>query len=163
MYLIFNQFVPTSMFNNKTSKKNPPINHVVSTLAKETFIEGNLICEGTLVIEGDFFGTIEGCEKLVIGKHGTVTGTVEVNNATIFGGVEGDVHVKELLHIHSTGKIYGDISTKKICIDVGGEFSGNCQMGTLASKETPLTPEKSTGKKKKIAKTGNLYMKSKAS
>ena len=82
------------MFGNKNTKKATPVNNSVSTLAKGTFIEGNLKCEGTLVIEGNFFGTIEGCEKLVVGENGTVDGNMDVKNALVFGQIDGIVRVK---------------------------------------------------------------------
>lgn len=150
------------MFGNKNTKKATPVNNSVSTLAKGTFIEGNLKCEGTLVIEGNFFGTIEGCEKLVVGENGTVDGNMDVKNALVFGQIDGIVRVKELLHIQSTGKIKGDISTLKICIDIGGEFSGNCQMGpqtSTAKRNSDTQPVKN----KKVAQTGSLFVESKAS
>ena len=96
------------MFGKKTTKKSTPTSNSISTLAVGTFIDGDLTCDGTLVIEGNFFGTVKGCQKLVIGENGTVNGTVDVNNAMVFGGVDGEVKVKELLHIQSSGKIIGN-------------------------------------------------------
>lgn len=150
------------MFGKNKKAKATPINNSISTLARDTFIEGELKCEGTLVIEGHFFGTVQGCQKLVIGENGTVDGTVEVNNALVFGGVNGEVKVGELLHIQSTGKITGDITTNKICIDIGGEFSGNCQMGAEVTQAKRTVDTKKIGKKK-VAETGSLFVETKAS
>ena len=150
------------MFGKNNKSKAAPTNNSISTLARGTFIEGNLKCEGTLVIEGDFFGTVQGCHKLVIGENGTVNGTVDVTNAMVFGGVNGEVQVGELLHIQSSGKINGDITTNKICIDIGGEFSGNCKMGAEAASASRKSDTKKLGNQK-VAETGKLFVETKAS
>jgi cytoskeletal protein CcmA (bactofilin family) len=50
--------------------------------------------------------------------------------------VEGDVHAKSRVEIHSTGKVYGTLFTPILIISEGGILEGNCKMkGSPDKKE----------------------------
>jgi cytoskeletal protein CcmA (bactofilin family) len=68
----------------------------------------------------------------VVGKSGHITGDVVCQNASIEGRIEGNVEVEELLFLKSTAYIKGDILTRKIVVEEGAEFNGNCRMNTAA-------------------------------
>ena len=80
-------------------------------------------------IDGKVKGTVEIKGRLVIGPNGEVDGEVQCNNADIEGAFSGTLAVKELLHLKSTAKVSGNISTGKLAIDPPAVINGNIDMG----------------------------------
>ncbi|MEM6269063.1 MAG: polymer-forming cytoskeletal protein [Bacteroidota bacterium] len=103
--------------------------NVLNTIARGTILEGKITTKGDIRVEGKVIGTITCDAKLVIGEHGEVEGFVDARNAYIAGRVEGEVVVRELLQLQEKGRIEGDIYTKKLSVQVGATFTGNCRMG----------------------------------
>ena len=68
---------------------------------------------------------------MVVGESGLIDGTVECAHATIFGDIKGTITVNELLGLKSTANLVGDITTNKLQIEPGANFSGSCKMGAV--------------------------------
>ena len=66
--------------------------------------------------------------KLVVGENGNVRGNIICQNANIIGTVCGNVTVKELLCLHATAVVKGDIVINKLSIEPGAQFVGTCKM-----------------------------------
>ena len=112
----------------------------VSLIAAGTEIQGEISCAGDLRVDGKVNGTLNARGKVVIGEAGRVEGEV---NCHISGYLKGKIGVQELLALKSTAKLNGDISTKRLSIEPGGIFSGNCAMGEDAhTSPQPVTPAK---------------------
>lgn len=106
--------------------------NVLNTISRGTVVEGKIHTKGDLRVEGRVVGTLTCEAKLVIGEHGYVEGFVEATNAYVAGKIKGEVVVKELLQLQEKANIEGNIFTQKLSVQVGAEFSGNCQMGDAA-------------------------------
>jgi cytoskeletal protein CcmA (bactofilin family) len=52
--------------------------------------------------------------------------------------VEGEVHAKGLVEIHSTGKLYGTLVTPTLTVIEGGILEGHCKMEGTLNKEDDL-------------------------
>ncbi len=50
-------------------------------------------------------------------------------SSDIEGTVKGKINCQDLLSLKATAKLDGDIITKKLAIEPGAEFTGNCNMG----------------------------------
>lgn len=99
----------------------------------------NRICVGTEIIgtintttdfriDGYVEGSINCKGKIVVGEKARIKGDIISRNADVLGTVEGTLTVSELLSIKSTGVVTGNITTRKIAIEVGAQFTGNCHM-----------------------------------
>ena len=53
----------------------------------------------------------------------------------VFGTLEGEIKVEEVLNLRDTSKIYGNIYTSKLKIDEGAFFEGSCKMSSSISRE----------------------------
>ena len=73
-------------------------------------------------------GNIQLNGKLVVGDSGVVTGNVLCQNANIIGTVNGNLSVKELLSLHTSARVRGDILINKLSIEPGAVFTGKCRM-----------------------------------
>jgi cytoskeletal protein CcmA (bactofilin family) len=117
-----------------------------SILAQGCRFEGKADVKGTFRVEGEFKGTIETPENLIIGKTGVVHANVKVKNAIIGGQLFGNITAEAKIELQSGSHIEGDIRTKRLVVDEGVFFEGNCSMGggkaasAAASTAAPATP-----------------------
>jgi len=115
-----------------------------SIIAQGCKFDGTVQVKGTLRVEGEFKGTIGTPESLVIGKTGVVRANVTVKNAIIGGQLFGNITAENKIELQSGSHVEGDIKTKRLVIDEGVFFEGNCSMGSNRQKESgagsPSTP-----------------------
>lgn len=119
-------------------------NRQTSILAQGCKFDGKVTATGTFRIEGDFKGDIATPENLIIGKTGTVNASVKVKNAIIGGQLFGNIVAENKIELQSGSHVEGDIKTKRLVIDEGVFFEGNCSMGgpsTRSAKPAAATPE----------------------
>ncbi len=107
-----------------------------SILAQGCKFDGKIEVRGTLRIEGEFKGDIGTPESLVIGKTGVVHAKVKVKNAIIGGQLFGNIVAENKIELQSGSHVEGDIKTKRLVIDEGVFFEGNCAMGS-GQRQTP--------------------------
>ena len=117
----------------------------LNIIGVKTQIVGNIISSGDLRIDGKVEGDISTTSKVVIGAQSIVKGNINANNASISGNVTGNVISKEILSLHSSANINGDISTGKIVIENGAKFNGKCSMGSSIASSAPKSSSESNG------------------
>lgn len=100
-----------------------------SILAQGCKFKGEVEVAGTFRVEGEFEGRIAKPENLVVGKTGIVRGDIEVKNAVIGGRVYGNIIAETKIELQGGSHVEGDIRTKRLVIDEGVFFEGNCAMG----------------------------------
>ena len=121
-----------------SGKVNSPdkLNRIVAG----TSIEGEIISEWNIRIDGKVKGTVSTKGRLVIGPEGNIEGNITCSNADVEGVLEGTIKVSELLTLKSTAKLQGDIITAKLSIEPGAVFGGTCNMGGII-KDMPKSSE----------------------
>src|SRR5690625_3971182 len=113
------------MFSKKGSKKQDTIDTMISPM---TVIEGKITHPKSLRIDGKLIGEVH-CEgDVYIGKEGITEPLIKANNLFISGEANGDIVVNGKVHVKSTGKLNGSITSKGIIIDEGGVFTGNSKI-----------------------------------
>ena len=133
---------------NKNSNEQMPVKSSttsnslsVNSLVAGTSIEGVIHAKSDLRVDGFINGNLE-CEgKLIIGQEGKIEGEINCTNAVIEGRVTGKLRVRELLHIKATAHVDGEIKTGKLLVDPGGILNGSFDMGNQKVKNLS-TPEK---------------------
>ncbi len=103
-------------------------NNTINLIGLGTDIKGNVESTGNIRIDGSIIGDLITKGKLVIGATGFIKGKVVCKNSDVEGKIEGQIYVEELLSLKSTASIMGDMSTKKLAIEPGAKFTGNCNM-----------------------------------
>lgn len=101
---------------------------IETTFGPETDFEGDLEYDTSLKILGKFKGQIKTNGFLIIGETAEVEAEISAGSLIIGGTITGNIEAKEKCEVLSTGKIYGNIKTKKLKIADGVVFEGNCQM-----------------------------------
>lgn len=93
-----------------------------------TEIKGEIITNGNIRIDGKLTGTLDCKGKLILGKTGIIDGTIICGNAEVQGSLRANMRVNGLLSLKSSSKLLGDIIVKKLAIEPGAVFTGNCKM-----------------------------------
>ena len=91
-------------------------------------IEGDLVSDGDIRVEGSVTGKIKTSKNLYTGPQSQIEAEVDVGTAVISGQVKGDIKVKDSLLIQETGQVSGTISCTRLSIAEGARFSGSCTM-----------------------------------
>ncbi len=104
-------------------RKNDKID---SLIGQRSEFVGNIATEGTCRIDGKLFGNIK-ADWLIIGETGSIKGDATVRGIIIGGSIEGNIEANEIIEIKPTGRLFGDIITKKLSVAEGGVFEGRSQ------------------------------------
>jgi cytoskeletal protein CcmA (bactofilin family) len=100
----------------------------INIIGAGTTIKGDIICPGDIRIDGSLTGNIQVQGKIVIGASGNIKGEIACKSSEIEGKVEGKIVVAELLVLKNTASVTGDIFIRKLAIEPGAYFTGNCKM-----------------------------------
>ena len=125
------------MFGKEPENQNVASAGQTSIISQGCKFDGTVEVRGTLRVEGEFKGTISTPETLVVGKTGIVHAAVKVKNAIIGGQLYGNINAENKIELQSGSHVEGDIQTKRLVIDEGVFFEGNCKMGNGQQRRTP--------------------------
>jgi cytoskeletal protein CcmA (bactofilin family) len=98
-----------------------------SFIGSGTEFQGELNVKGSLRVEGQFDGKVN-APYVILAETGVIKGEVSAKKIIIEGKVEGNLRVQEIVEIKATGKVLGDIFTKKISITEGAKVNGKIEM-----------------------------------
>lgn len=118
-----------SKTNSEMSRLNEKSNGAINAIGQGSTINGDIIADGDVRIDGTLTGTINTKGRLVLGETGTVEGEILCQNALIAGTVKAKINVAELLSLKASANLHGDIVTNKLSIEPGANFTGSCSMG----------------------------------
>jgi cytoskeletal protein CcmA (bactofilin family) len=123
----------------------------INLIGAGTDITGDVNSNGDIRIDGTLTGNLKTAGKVVIGETGKVNGEIDCKNSEVLGEIHGKIRVSELLSLKATSKIFGDIGTKKLAIEPGSKFTGNCKMGDESIKNVRTEEPKFGNKEQKSA------------
>jgi len=104
---------------------------VNTVIGEGTTLKGDIKVEGSIEVDGDYEGTIQATDTLVVGGSGKVDGDATVANAVIGGHMYGNVFASGKIELRRGSQLLGDIKTRGLVIEDGVVFQGNCQMGDV--------------------------------
>ena len=97
--------------------------HRNAVIGEDLVIRGELRNGGTVEVRGLIEGTIA-AERVVIQPGGRVLGILKADSADVYGLMQGNVSVRQLLSIGGSGVVRGDVRYGQIMMAQGGELSG---------------------------------------
>ena len=131
----------------------------IQMLGSQAVLEGNLVFEGSLFMNGHAKGTIESRNgSIVVGEEAVLHADIFVRNATINGEINGTIRAAERIELHPPARVNGILEAPIVVMDEGVIFEGNCrikpkeaavlQKGRMPSASAAKTenPAESTGK-----------------
>jgi cytoskeletal protein CcmA (bactofilin family) len=123
---------------------------VVSIIGPGMKVVGDCTSDGTIRVEGRVDGSVSASKSVVVGKDGMVKGDISTQDAIIAGKVSGSVSAESRIELQATCRVQGDIRSRRVKLDEGGQVDGQLHMGASSgnstSKTTP-TASSATGDK----------------
>jgi cytoskeletal protein CcmA (bactofilin family) len=97
-----------------------------ATIGKAVKVNGQIISQEDLYVDGDVEGTIELIQhKLTIGPNGKVHAAIKAREVVVLGSIQGNVDASDKIEIRKDAKLVGDIKTARIIIEDGAYFKGS--------------------------------------
>jgi len=127
------------MFNKGESKNSSDQPNRLNRFVEGTNIKGDLVSDSNIRLDGELIGDLTTTGKLVVGPTGKITGNIICANADIEGTIIGTIKVDEFLQLKATANYKGEITTGKISIEKGAEFTGTCIMNDEVAKNIQQT------------------------
>ena len=115
-------------------RRNPAAMDTI--IGEHTTVRGNLESDSSVKVVGRVEGDIKASGDVMILVNAVVVGSIWADNLIIAGTVNGNVHVKNNLHLESTARLKGDMEVHSFVTDEGAVFEGNCKMLELPADET---------------------------
>ena len=119
-----------SKFKNMSRNPEPQDLNSVSRISEGTAVKGEINSRNDLRIDGEVDGKLFSEGRVVVGEKALIKGSILCNNLDLWGTVEGEIYVKELLSVKSTASIKGDIHVRKLLVEMGAAINGTCRMIT---------------------------------
>lgn len=124
------------MFNRKTDRLR-------LILGESSKISGDVEALGTIIVDGMIVGQVTG-DKVILGDKACVRGDIAANNIIIGGLVEGQLKGKERVELRATGRVRGDIFTRRLSVMEGAVFNGTTYMDQMEQSDQGDPAEKKT-------------------
>ena len=114
---------------NRTDGTARDVGDVVSIIGPGMKVVGDCSSDGTIRVEGQVEGSVKAAKSVVIGKEGAVVGDVVTQDAIVAGRVNGSVSAESRVELQATCRVEGDIRSRRIKLDEGGQVDGQLHMG----------------------------------
>ncbi len=101
---------------------------VAGFVGKGMRMEGKLVFDGSVRIEGHYKGEIESAGVLLVGEGALIEGEVRVSTVIVSGEIRGLISAGTRVELKSPCRVIGDINTPNLLMDEGVVFEGNCVM-----------------------------------
>ena len=115
------------------AKTEPTVNvNSISRISAGTVIKGEIISPSDIRIDGTFEGKLQSKGRVVIGETAVIKGDIFCDNIDLWGKVEGNLYVKDTLALKEGCTVNGNLHIKRLSVELGSTFNGNCRMITEA-------------------------------
>lgn len=108
---------------------------VETIIGSSVKVEGDFVCQGNMVIDGEVKGNVKTQGFLKVGEKSLIIAGIEAAGARISGQVRGNIKIDDYLEITRTAKIFGDIETSRLLVAEGALLNGRCTMVLKEGKQ----------------------------
>lgn len=98
---------------------------VPSIISADLVLEGNLVSNGEVQVDGTVNGDIQ-CKALIVGVKGSVAGEVVAQTVRLHGAIKGMIRAKSVF-LASTARMSGDVEHESLAIEPGAHIEGHCK------------------------------------
>ena len=122
-------------FLNRT-QEGDNARHINTIIGEGVQIEGEITIPGSVRVDGVIKGGFFARGHLTVGAKGEIEApTVKCESAHIAGKIVGNLIAPQRVHLTSTAKVFGDITTQILVIEEGALFNGRSQMNVDKKEE----------------------------
>lgn len=105
---------------------------IPSIIAADLCIVGNLICTGSMEIEGEIKGNVS-CGRVTVRRTGAIKGDVVADEIHVDGEIQGLVKGK-IVTLSESGRVVGTVIYESLAVKDGAYIDGQCQSMERASR-----------------------------
>ena len=109
-------------------KRPVPLDRIEVTVGPTANINGDLVCDGIVKIDGVYQGSIKTVSNVIITEKGRVDAHIEAQNVSVSGQAKGSILAKGRLEILTTGRVWADVIVSSFLLDDGGKLHGALKM-----------------------------------
>ena len=102
--------------------------NVHTMIGPDAKINGPIILEQGIIIYGQVFGNVSTRGSVRIAKNGIVNGNIKCSSIVLGGTIMGDIQSEGSVTLKRTSILKGDISYRKLHIEDGAKFEGQCDL-----------------------------------
>tara|TARA_B100000575_G_scaffold189880_1_gene153026 strand:+ start:432 stop:779 length:348 start_codon:yes stop_codon:yes gene_type:complete len=107
---------------------NSKFKNVYTMIGPDAKIHGPINLDQGIIIYGKVIGDIITHSSVRIAKDGIVEGNVKCSDIVLGGTVIGHIESEGSVTLKSSSKLKGDIKYRKLHIEDGSQFEGQCDM-----------------------------------
>ena len=104
----------------------------ISRISAGTIIKGEIVSPYDIRIDGTFEGKVQTKGRVVVGETALIKGDIICENIDLWGKVEGNLFVKDTLALMEGCSVNGNLNIRRLSVELGSVFNGNCRMITEA-------------------------------
>lgn len=111
----------------KTMEQSVNVNDV-SRISTGTSMKGEINSPSDIRIDGSFEGKVISKGRVVIGDKAVISGDIICENVDFWGKMTGALYVRDTLALKEGCVVNGDLHVKRLSVELGARFEGNCKM-----------------------------------
>jgi cytoskeletal protein CcmA (bactofilin family) len=118
---------------------NPAIEPNALHVGLGVSVKGDLSVPGIVVVDGLIEGHVA-ARAIWVSPSGVIKGTIVATEAEIHGEISESIEVKQLLVVHATGRVLGDVRYGELQLEKGAVITGTlaCVSGQKEAAVEPL-------------------------
>ena len=132
---MFEKKSPTSGSNDETDVFRPAKGSSKVIIGNGVKLKGEITNANEVQIDGKANVTAI-MDNLIVGSTGNLKGTIQTDNADVWGEVDGDLKVSGTLTIQEQGSVTGNIEYQSLQIKLGGKIKGDIKAFDKVKKIT---------------------------
>ena len=105
-------------------KRPVPLDRIEVSVGPTANVNGDLVCDGIVKIEGVYQGSIKTVSNVIITEKARVDAHIEAENVSVSGQAKGSIVAKGRLEILTTGRVWADVTVSSFLLDDGGKLHG---------------------------------------
>ena len=98
-------------------------------------LKGEIIDADEVQIDGTADVTMS-ADNLIVGGTGNLKGTIQADNADVWGNIDGDLKISGTLTIQEQGSVSGSVEYHNLQIKLGGKIIGDVKVSEKVVKIT---------------------------
>ena len=98
-------------------------------------LKGEITDADEVQIDGSADITVS-ADNLIVGSTGNLKGTIQADNADIWGSIDGDLIISGTLTIQEQGSVSGSVEYQNLQIKLGGKIKGDVKVSEKVKKIT---------------------------
>jgi len=134
---MFEKKSPTPDSNDNTDVFRPAKGSSKVIIGNGVKLKGEITDADEVQIDGSADITVS-ADNLIVGSTGDLKGTIQSDNADVWGNVDGDIKISGTLTIQEQGSVSGSVEYQNLQIKLGGKIKGDVKNSEKIVKITDV-------------------------